>query len=300
MSAKNCVQISFHWLGNGGQYHAVSVIHGISKATVCRIIGQFVTAVNNTLFHEFVTWPDNVRDVVQKFYELGGLPLVCGCIDGTLIKIDAPRENEEAFVDRHGNHSINCMAVYGPDLTFYYIDANWPGRVDDARVLRNSSLFQRMQNGWRPIPDGIILGDSGYPLPPWLILPTEQNPDNAAEIAAWAQFLRRHKKTRRVIECAFELLKENFLCLNHLRVIDPRYSCEIFKCCVTLCNFSRSENDVPDLDGDESDDESACVQGAENAEFSDEEEIEQQNPEEARIVENRLNELVRYCRPKNQ
>ena len=103
-----------------------------------------------------------------------------------------------------------------------------------------------------------------------------------------------------MIECAFRLLKEKFPCLNHLRVIDPRYSCEIFKCCVTLCNFSRSENDVPDLDGDESDDESFCVQGAENAEYSDEEEIEEQNPEEARIVENRLNELVSYCRPMNQ
>ena len=180
LSAKNCVQIALHWLGNGGQYHAVSDMHGISKATVCRIIRQFVTAVNNTLFNELVTWPDNVADVVQKFYELGGLPLVCGCIDGTLIKIDAPRENEEAFVDRHGNHSINCMAVCGPDLTFYYVDANWPGRVHDARILRNSSLFQRMQNGWRPVPDGIILGDSGYPSLPWLIPPTERNRDNVA------------------------------------------------------------------------------------------------------------------------
>ena len=100
-----------------------------------------------------------------------------------------------------------------------------------------------------------------------------------------------------MIECAFGLLKTKFPCLNHLRVIDPRYSREIFKCCVKC---SRSENDVPDLDGDESDDESVCVQGTENAEFSDEEEIEQQNPEEARTVDNRLNKLVSYCRPMNQ
>ena len=34
LSAKNCVQIALHWLGNEGQYHAVSDMHGISKATV--------------------------------------------------------------------------------------------------------------------------------------------------------------------------------------------------------------------------------------------------------------------------
>ena len=48
---------------------------------------------------------------------------MCGAVDGTLIKIDAPTENEADFVDRHGKHSINCMAVCGPDMQFYPIDA---------------------------------------------------------------------------------------------------------------------------------------------------------------------------------
>jgi hypothetical protein len=43
------------------------------------------------------------------------MPLVCGYADATLVEIDAPMDNEADFVDRHGNHSINVMVVYGPD-----------------------------------------------------------------------------------------------------------------------------------------------------------------------------------------
>lgn len=40
------------------------------------------------MFNELVTWPAHVKYVVQQFYELGGLPMVCGCIDRTSKKID--------------------------------------------------------------------------------------------------------------------------------------------------------------------------------------------------------------------
>lgn len=67
--------------------------------------------------------------------------MVCGCIDGTLLKVDAPTQNEPAFVDTHGSHSVNCMVVSGPDMTFYYSYANWSRSTYDFRVLRNSGLL---------------------------------------------------------------------------------------------------------------------------------------------------------------
>ncbi|CAI6354644.1 unnamed protein product [Macrosiphum euphorbiae] len=66
---------------------------------------------------------------------------VAGCIDGTLINIDAPSTNGEPFVDRHVNHSINVTMVCGPNHVFYAVDANLPGSVHDARVLRNTNIF---------------------------------------------------------------------------------------------------------------------------------------------------------------
>lgn len=240
------LQVALHWMGTGAQYHAIADMHGISKASVCRIVRSTVAAVNNAMFADYVKWPENVQDTVERFFAIKGMPIVCGCLDGTLIKIDAPKEHEDVFVDRHGNHSISCMVVCGPDLTFYYSYANWPGSTHDARVLRNSGLFRRMESGWRPIANGIILGDSAYPLKDWLIPPIVKDCNDEANI----RFLRAHKSTRRIIENAIGVLKEKFPCLNYLR-LQPKLACDVFNCCVTLCNYSRLPQDVPNIGPDE-------------------------------------------------
>lgn len=234
LSAELQLQITLHWLGTGAQYHAIADMHGISKASVCRAVHNTVAAVTDTLFANYVKWPINVEEVVERFFLMKGMPMVCGCLDGTLIKIDAPKNNEEVFVDRHGNHSISCLVVCGPDLTFYYSYANWPGSTHDSRVLRNSGLFRRMENNWRPIANGVLLGDSAYPLKDWLIPPIVTDCNDEANV----RFLRAHKGTRRVIENAIGILKEKFPCLNYLR-LEPKFACNVFNCCVTLCNFAR-------------------------------------------------------------
>lgn len=242
------LQIALHWLGSGAQYHCIGDMHGVSKATVCRVIKNVVNAVNTHILSEHVRRPDDVATVVHQFSQLAGMPRICGAVDGTLIKMDAPAEFEPIYVDRHGNHSINVMLVCGADLKFYYAYANWPGSTSDARVLRNSGLFHRMEEGWRPFPGTVLLGDSIYPLKPWLIPPVIRNEENVAE----RRFLRAHKKTRRVIECAIGILKEKFPCLNYLR-LEPEYVCKVVLCCVALCNLTKTENFVINVenDGDE-------------------------------------------------
>lgn len=234
LSAEQTLKIGLHWLGNGGQYHGIADMHGVSKMTVSRCVHSVVNAVNSVLFNRLVKWPENTFDVVQQFHAIAGFPQVCGVVDGILINIDAPIYDEPAFVDRHHNHSINCMAICGPDMQFYYVTSNWPGSVHDARVLRNSTLYYRMEEGWRPHPGGVLLGDSAYPLKDWLMPPNYNNPDDVAH----ARYNNAHKRTRRLVENAFGILKEKFPCLNYLRV-DPVFAANIFKCCVTLCNMSK-------------------------------------------------------------
>jgi hypothetical protein len=98
-----------------------------------------------------------------------GMPNVCGAVDGTLIRIYAPSGVEQGYVDRHHNHSINAMVVAGVDYRFYFLSSNWPGGTNDARVLRRSSLFTRFENGYRPFPNAVLLGDSIYPVNQWLV-----------------------------------------------------------------------------------------------------------------------------------
>lgn len=237
MSIKQQICVTLHWLGSGSQYHIVGDTHGVSKATVFRCVTAVIKAVNETLFNTVISWPGNIGEIVNKFFNMANFPHVVGVIDGTLIPIDAPTENEESFVDRHGNHSLNCMFVCGPTAIFYYVSAKWPGSVHDARVFRNSQLCARMDRG-NIFPNAVILGDSGYPLKRWLMTPLHNDPNNVAEII----YNRRLKATRQTIERALGILKEKCPCLNHLR-LNPTFAGEVIKCCAILCNFVRSGED---------------------------------------------------------
>ena len=67
------------------------------------------------------------------------------------------------------------LAVAGPDLTFYYIDASKPGRFHDSRVLRESLLWDSMESGAQPFPEAVLIADLGYSLRDWLITPFTGN-----------------------------------------------------------------------------------------------------------------------------
>lgn len=98
------------------------------------------------------------------------MPFVCGAIDGTLIGIKLPKEKKD-LVDRHGNHTINVMAVCDPKkMRFLLVFANLPGSVSDARVLRKSALYRRFEvERFRSFPNAVLLGDSIYPALDWLL-----------------------------------------------------------------------------------------------------------------------------------
>lgn len=153
--------VALHWLGNGSQYHGIGDMHGVSKSTVCRSLKRVVNAIVDLLFQEIVRFPDETSDLAYKFMRKGGFPCVAGCADGTLINIIAPSHNEAAYVDREGNHSINVLMVCGPDLSFYFVSARWPGSVHDSRVMQNSTIYRKFESGWRPFDDAIILGRFG-------------------------------------------------------------------------------------------------------------------------------------------
>ena len=60
-----------------------------------------------------------------------------------------------------------------------------------------------------------------------------------------ALFYAAHSKTRRLVECAFGVLKMRFRCLfEGLRCKDPVFACEIIKACTVLHNLALSWDPV--------------------------------------------------------
>lgn len=85
---------------------------GLDKSTVSRVISD-VTEQLVSKRGMFINWPrpeDRTR-ICEGFFRLGGFSNVVGYIDGTHIKLQGPRADEPAFVNRKGYHSLNMQAV---------------------------------------------------------------------------------------------------------------------------------------------------------------------------------------------
>ena len=111
---------------------------------------------------------------------MSSFPQAVGAIDGCHIRIKAPNENPEDYVNRKDYHSIVLQGLVDSKYLFRDIFAGWTGKSHDARIFKNSPLFKECQNRtFLPINlsreicgkeiGPLILGDSAYSLENWLI-----------------------------------------------------------------------------------------------------------------------------------
>ena len=59
----------------------------------------------------------------QDFYRRCRIPNVLGAVDGTLVLILGPSENEEAYICRKGVHAINVQAVCDSRMKYYFFSS---------------------------------------------------------------------------------------------------------------------------------------------------------------------------------
>lgn len=242
LSVRQQILITLHFLGNGAVYHLNGYSLGVTKSTVCQCIHTVCELIMRYVMPLFVRWPTNPNNIDLKFQRKAGFPNIKGIIDGTLVHINAPHNDEPVYVSRHNKHAINLILVSGPNHEFFYASAKFPGSFHDSRCVQSSSLWQSWEiNGWRPGNDdrSIILGDSAYPLTSWLITPVIRVANRTARLEnAIEVYLRKQRQTRFMVECAIGILKHQFYCLRYgFRFTEPRRICAAIYACVTLHNM---------------------------------------------------------------
>ena len=158
----------------------------MGKSTCVKITRECCHALNRLSRH-FIKFPVTCRETtitIALFQDQCKIPQAVGAIDGTHFEIVAP-ENPFDYFDRQHRHSAIMQAVDGENLIFPDTAIGYPGSMHDARVLRNTDLFRKAENGdilgepVLPISGNhilpLLLGDGAYPLLPWLLKPYANN-----------------------------------------------------------------------------------------------------------------------------
>ena len=215
---------------------------GLSKSSAHRAIHAVMDEIVK-LHDLYIKFPDDLAPLETKFRQKSGLPGFVGAIDCTQIKIQNPcRQNGEIFRNRKGFFSINVQAVCDTDLRFMDVVCQWPGSVHDSRIFANSRLKLSLDSG---LIRGRLLGDAGYPLLPYLIVPYPTQNSTPQQ----RRFNHAHSRARMAIEKSFGVLKRRFPGLkNEIRLTDPTEICKLIHSSFILHNMCILHNDEDDFD----------------------------------------------------
>ena len=143
--------------------------------------------------------------------------------------------HEEAYVNMKYFYSVNVQICGNGDLQIKDVVAKWPESMQDSRIFKNSKLYEIFRKRELPcLPNGVILGDSGYPLLEWLLVPFAEYPG----MTAAQKRNKAHKSARAVIERAIGILKRRWACLKELR-FKPENCHEVIVVCCMLHNFCK-------------------------------------------------------------
>ena len=131
----------------------------------------------------------------------------------------SPQEYPADYFNRKGWHSILMQGTMNHLEHFIDVYVGWPGRVHDARVFTNSTLYRKGQEevllpqwvehlGGKDVPL-VILGNPAYPLLPWLI---KAFTDNGRLTSQQKLFNYHLSRARVIVEHAYGRLKGRWRC----------------------------------------------------------------------------------------
>ena len=104
------IMLTLRFYATGTFQDTVAELIGVDQSTASRTIAR-VTDALVVQAREWICLPSQREAdcTKEKFFAMQGFPNVIGCIDGTHVRIQAPREYEHEFVNRKNFHSINVQ-----------------------------------------------------------------------------------------------------------------------------------------------------------------------------------------------
>ncbi|CAF1199542.1 unnamed protein product [Didymodactylos carnosus] len=149
ISALMQLLIALRFYVSGSLFNVDGDIHGVSKATVSRVVYR-ISCVLSEKVNNFISFPTDANEIdtiKQQFYDYSGFPRTIGIIDCTHVPIKRPVENDVRYVNRKNFHSINCQVIEDADLLIRNAIVKWPGSSHDSFILNQSAVAQELSHG---------------------------------------------------------------------------------------------------------------------------------------------------------
>ncbi|KAI4335634.1 hypothetical protein L6164_014266 [Bauhinia variegata] len=203
-------------LAHGANYKALARRFGIDSEEVCRAFYVVCKAVNENLGHLFEFRTDLERIVVGFGWSsfpncVGVLGLVRFGIDGELL----------------GNHgSLMVQALVDSEGRFLDVSAGWPSTMKPETILHQSKLYLGVEESREllhgppyELSDGhlipqYVLGESCFPLLPWLLTPYNRLNEEDSFSSAERAFNSAHNDAMGLVGTAFGRLRARWQLLS--------------------------------------------------------------------------------------
>ncbi|XP_064635180.1 uncharacterized protein LOC135492565 [Lineus longissimus] len=232
----------FMWyIVNQESMRQIALQFDLSISTVCLKFKKVARAIIRR-FIQVINWP-TVQEQAQisaAFEATNQLQGVIGLLDGTHIELTGCIGRDQDYINRSRYPSMQLQLVVDHKLMIRNATTGWPGCAHDARVLRNSALFERAEAGQAVADGNIILADSAYPLKRWLITPFQNNGNLTRE---QRNFNRRISGCRQSVERAIGHLKGRMRRLKEVMGHDADEVEELIMAACILHNLCIIEDD---------------------------------------------------------
>lgn len=237
----------------------------MSQPSVSRFFEIITKIICNNFLGQYIRFPqtNDERNVLkQEFYEKFQLPGIIGLIDCTHATMIAPKRDEEHvyYSVRKACHTKNVQIICDANLRILSINARYGGSTHDSYIWRrsqiNSYLQQLYEQGER---NTWLLGDSGYGLFPYLMIPASEAEirqlNDVNDKRMFEEYNRRHRQTRNGIERLNGILKARFRILSKDSMLryTPSKCGRIINCTAILYNILMEQGFPPDRGLDEGD-----------------------------------------------
>lgn len=187
-----------------GYTYTYQIFHDTIRKWICN---------DKVISFEGLAYFDNIEKMQQesrKFQKCGShggiFSGVVGALDGWLVKIRRPRDDDRAghigsYFSRKGFYAINVQAIVNQDKRIIWRSIKCKGSEHDSTAFKKTALHQKLVEKFMFLLEKgyYIVGDSAYAIRSFLLTPF----DNAAPGTPKDAFNYHHSTCRIWVECTF-------------------------------------------------------------------------------------------------